>query len=119
MAALGRNRPCVSVGKRGPHEQPLRRLVAFTNKLAAIVGGGSGIGKVVAMAAARGGATVILSSRTRDKLQTAARDVSETEIAPVDMTDAASVEAWKAALPELDHLVISASSAAHGRCRKA
>jgi len=90
-------------------------MTDFTNKTIAVVGGGSGIGKAVAMAAARDGAKVILSSRTRDKLETAVRDMPGADIAPVDMTDAASVEAWQAALPELDHLVISASSAAHGR----
>jgi len=90
-------------------------MTDFTNKTVAVVGGGSGIGKAVAMAAARDGAKVILSSRSRDKLEAASRDVPGAEIAPVDMTDAASVDAWQAALPKLDHLVISASSAAHGR----
>lgn len=90
-------------------------MAQLKGKTLVIVGGGSGIGKAVAMAAAQSGAQVVLSSRTREKLDAAAQVVPGATVLPVDMTDAASVADWAAALPEIDHLVISASSAAHGR----
>lgn len=80
----------------------------------AVVGGGSGIGKAVAVQAVATGANVIISSRNRAKLETAVADLGAGTALPVDMTDTASVSAWADALPHLDHLAISASSAAHG-----
>ena len=90
-------------------------MAQLTGKTIAVVGGGSGIGKAVAQAAAQDGAQVVLASRSRDKLDLAARDIPGASVLTADMTDAASVADWGAALPEIDHLVISASSAAHGR----
>jgi NAD(P)-dependent dehydrogenase (short-subunit alcohol dehydrogenase family) len=89
-------------------------MARFDGKTVAVVGGGSGIGKAVATAAAREGAAVVLSSRNEAKLKAAAEGIAGAQVIPVDMTDN-GVAAWSAALPALDHLVISASSAAHGR----
>ncbi|MDX8355031.1 SDR family oxidoreductase [Cognatiyoonia sp. IB215182] len=90
-------------------------MAQLAEKTVVVVGGGSGIGKAVAVAAARDGAQVVLSSRSRDKLEAAAQDIPRAVVSPVDMTDPASVAAWQTTLPAIDHLVISASSAAHGR----
>ncbi len=79
-----------------------------------VVGGGSGIGKAIAAQAIAAGANVIISSRDAAKLEAAVAEFGAGTAVPVDMTDAASVAAWSAALPQIDHLVISASSAAHG-----
>ncbi len=80
-----------------------------------VVGGGSGIGKAIARACIGAGATVAIASRNVDKLAAAAAELGgETGYAGLDMTDAAAVEAWAAGLIKVDHLVISASSAAHG-----
>ncbi|MEM6663145.1 MAG: SDR family oxidoreductase [Pseudomonadota bacterium] len=86
----------------------------FTKKTVAVVGGGSGIGKATAIAAAAAGAEVIVSSRSKDKLDATVAEMGSGKAQPVDMTDPASLRKWANALPELDHLVISASSAAHG-----
>lgn len=86
----------------------------FNGQTIVVVGGGSGIGKAVAAQVMTAGAEVILSSRNADKLRAAAADIGASTVLPVDMTDTTSVTAWAAALPEVDHLVISASSAAHG-----
>lgn len=86
----------------------------FEGQTVVVVGGGSGIGKAIAAQAIEAGANVIVSSRDRAKLKTAITDLGTGTLLPVDMTDTASVAAWAEALPQVDHLVISASSAAHG-----
>ncbi len=87
---------------------------SLNGKTVVVLGGGSGIGKAIAQAASDGGANVVLSSRTRSKLEQVAETIGGASVVPVDMTDSASVERWAAELPQIDHLVISASSAAHG-----
>ena len=87
----------------------------FEDQTIAVVGGGSGIGRATAEAASREGASVILSSRNSAKLEAAATSMDNATALPLDMTDPASRAAWAGGLPALDHLVISASSAAHGR----
>ncbi|NOD35635.1 MULTISPECIES: SDR family oxidoreductase [unclassified Ruegeria] len=80
-----------------------------------IVGGGSGIGKATAKMAAALGAKVTIASRSVAKLQAAADEIGNgAQIAPVDTTDEARVTSWARRLGPVDHLVISASSAAHG-----
>lgn len=86
----------------------------FKGQTVVVVGGGSGIGKAIAAQAIEAGANVIISSRDNAKLKAAIADLGAGTALPVDMTDAASVAAWAEALPQVDHLVISASSAAHG-----
>lgn len=81
----------------------------------AVVGGGSGIGKAIAAQAVEAGAEVIISSRISAKLEAAVAEFGAGTSIPVDMTQPNAVAAWADALPEIDHLVISASSAAHGR----
>ncbi|MEM6678306.1 MAG: SDR family oxidoreductase, partial [Pseudomonadota bacterium] len=55
------------------------------------------------------------SSRNTEKLEATIAALGGGTALPVDMTEPASVAAWADALPPIDHLVISASSAAHGR----
>lgn len=86
----------------------------FENETIVVVGGGSGIGKAIATQAAKAGAAVIISSRDSAKLDAAIAEMGGGTIIPLDMTDGSSVESWADALPQFDHLVISASSAAHG-----
>lgn len=86
----------------------------FQGKTIAVVGGGSGIGKSVAQAVLANRGRVVLSSRNTDKFYAAAKAIGGGEVLPVDMADEGSVAQWAADLPLIDHLVISASSAAHG-----
>ncbi len=79
-----------------------------------VVGGGSGIGKAISAQAVAAGADVIISSRNTKKLERTVANLGASSAIPVDMTQLASVTAWASALPQIDHLVISASSAAHG-----
>ncbi len=86
----------------------------FQGKRVAVVGSSSGIGKAVAVLASGEGASLLLSSRSATKLEATAQEIAGARALPLDITDGASRAAWAAALPPLDHLVISASSAAHG-----
>ncbi|MEO0567834.1 MAG: SDR family oxidoreductase [Pseudomonadota bacterium] len=90
-------------------------MLDLTGKTVLVVGGATGLGRATAEMAAEQGAKVIVSSRNADRLEVAAKDIShDTAAAPVDMTNESAVKAWAAELPEIDYLVISASSAAHG-----
>lgn len=85
------------------------------DKHVVVVGGASGIGKATAKLASSLGAAVTIASRNLDKLRLATSDIgSNTSVAPVDMTDDAAVKTWASELGEVDHLIVSASSAAHG-----
>lgn len=86
---------------------------ALSGKHVVIVGGGSGMGRATAELAVSLGARVTIASRNADKLAVAAAGIGA-DVAPVDMTDEARVKTWAAGLGPVDHLVISASSAAHG-----
>ncbi|MEO1193875.1 MAG: SDR family oxidoreductase [Pseudomonadota bacterium] len=90
----------------------------FDGQLAVVVGGGSGIGRAMVERLVGLGGAAIIASRSADKLARVAEEIGPAVTArPLDMTDTGAVEAWAEALPEVDHLVISASSAAHGPFR--
>lgn len=73
------------------------------------------MGKATAELAVGLGARVTLASRNQEKLHAVASAIDgDVSVAAVDMTDEARVKAWAAGLGQVDHLVISASSAAHG-----
>lgn len=80
-----------------------------------VVGGGSGIGRAIAAQSVAAGAEVIVSSRNAVNLEHTIAEIGGGAAIPVDMTQPHSVASWVDALPEINHLVISASSAAHGR----
>lgn len=84
-----------------------------------IVGGGSGFGLATARAVVARGGSVTLMGRTADKLAAAARALDAPDrvaVHPLDMTDGAAVAGYFAGIEEgaVDHLVVTASTAAHG-----
>lgn len=90
-------------------------MYSLEGKTALIVGGASGIGRATAKMAAELGAQVLIASRSEAKLAKVAEEIGQgTKFSAVDMTDETAVRTWAAELPEIDYLVISASSAAHG-----
>lgn len=87
----------------------------LSNTRTVIVGGGSGIGLAVAQHVHNLGGSVIISSRTKSKLEAAAKEIGErAEVMPLDMRDEAASASWGAALPPIDNLVITASTTTHG-----
>ena len=81
-----------------------------------VVGGGSGIGRAIAEAVMALGGRVTIASRDKEKLDGVVAELGDGARAlAVDMTDEDAVAAWAKGVGPADHLVISASSAAHGR----
>ena len=92
----------------------MKAMELFDEKQVAVVGGGTGIGKAIGGAVHARGAGLVLSSRNEAKLKEVAVNLEGAKVLPVDMADTASIERWASQLPRIDHLVITASSAAHG-----
>lgn len=89
---------------------------ALTNKHIVIIGGSSGMGKAIAKLALSFGANVTIASRNTAKLEMAATELNHSQLSTmeVDTMDEQNVKHWAASLTPVDHLIISASSAAHG-----
>lgn len=80
-----------------------------------VVGAGSGIGRSVAVAASRAGASVILAGRKRDALEQTAKLASgPAHVNVIDATNEAEVEAFFAGTGAFDHLVSTISQGATG-----
>jgi NAD(P)-dependent dehydrogenase (short-subunit alcohol dehydrogenase family) len=78
------------------------------NKTVLIIGGGTGIGLVVAKLAANAGANVMLASRSADKLGKAAESIGHgTRLEQVDVTDETSVSDMFGRIGQIDHLVVT------------
>lgn len=91
-------------------------MEVLDGRTVAVVGGGSGIGRATALLAAASGARVVIGGRTADKLAAvvAAGPPGRILAEAVDHTDPVAVERFAAAVGELDHLVVTASSGVHG-----
>ena len=90
--------------------------MSLENSHVVVVGGGSGIGRAIVGALVARRARVTISSRNSGKLNSVASALGDSvSVAPVDMTDEAAVSDWATRVGSADHLVITASSAAHGR----
>ena len=90
-------------------------MAQLTGKIAWVTGAGSGIGEAAAIALAKDGATVILTGRTREKLESTARQIGNTgaaHVQPADLTDKTQVrrvgDYIKATFNRLDILVNNA-----------
>jgi NAD(P)-dependent dehydrogenase (short-subunit alcohol dehydrogenase family) len=73
--------------------------MSLTDRVAVVVGGTSGIGRVLALGLAEAGATVVATSRRLEQVAATAKELSafgrETLVVPCDVLDRASVVALK------------------------
>jgi NAD(P)-dependent dehydrogenase (short-subunit alcohol dehydrogenase family) len=84
-------------------------MSTLAQQTVAVVGASSGIGLAVARLAASRGASVVMLSRSRERLEQAAHGVAGAVRAlPMDMLDSAAVDAAMGSLDSLDHLVLTA-----------
>lgn len=75
-----------------------------------VVGGSSGMGLAAAQALAQENATIVIASRSSEKLEAAKVRISgEVETANLDFTDESAVEKFFAATGIIDHLVLAAA----------
>jgi NADP-dependent 3-hydroxy acid dehydrogenase YdfG len=82
-------------------------------KIAVVTGASSGIGAATARALAGAGFRVFLGARREERLREVAEPLGGTAL-PLDVTDAASVEAFVAALPPEVHVLVNNAGGAWG-----
>jgi len=84
----------------------------LAGKVAWVTGAGSGIGEAAALSLAEAGATVVLTGRRREPLESVAHRIGSRHVQPADLTDAAQVrrigEYIRSILGRLDILVNNA-----------
>jgi NAD(P)-dependent dehydrogenase (short-subunit alcohol dehydrogenase family) len=89
--------------------------MSFEGQRVVIIGASAGIGETAAGAFAARGATVVITGRSKERLDAAAQRIgAPVQVAELDATDRASLDAFFAAPETVDHLVLSASPGAVG-----
>src|SRR5258705_1946922 len=83
-------------------------------KTVGLGGGSAGIGLETARRARAEGAEVVLTGRTRDRLEQAAADVGAQSIAAFDATDPSALHDFFAGLPSVDHVLVTAGGPRYG-----
>lgn len=77
----------------------------FHGKRYWIVGASEGLGRALAQALDAEGALLVLSARSAQRLQDLAAELTDVQVLPMDVSDAASVAAAVSRLPELDGVI--------------
>lgn len=79
-----------------------------------VIGGSSGIGLETARQARAAGAEVVLTARSRERLDSAARELQARYTAAFDATDLADLEQFFSSVPgPIDHVMLTAGSPAY------
>jgi NAD(P)-dependent dehydrogenase (short-subunit alcohol dehydrogenase family) len=87
----------------------------FNGQSVVVVGGSAGIGEATARAFAEAGAEVVITGRSKTRLDAAAERIGRSvRVAEADATDAGAVAEFFGALGAVDHLVLAASPGAVG-----
>jgi NAD(P)-dependent dehydrogenase (short-subunit alcohol dehydrogenase family) len=87
----------------------------LTGKNVVVIGGSSGIGKEVARLARELGASVVIGSRSPEKLAAARGELGDdVRTGVVDILDEESMRSFFGAIGALDHLVVSVGDMANG-----
>src|SRR5579863_2879756 len=89
--------------------------MSFDGQRVVIVGASAGIGEATAVAFAQVGAHVVITGRSKERLDQAAQRIGyPVEIRELDATDAAAVSEFFGSAGPVDHLVLAASPGAVG-----
>jgi NAD(P)-dependent dehydrogenase (short-subunit alcohol dehydrogenase family) len=89
--------------------------MSFDGQRVVIIGASSGIGEAAARAFAGQRADVVITGRSKERLDQAAERIGyPVEVAELDATDRAALDAFFAPAAAVDHLVLSASPGAVG-----
>lgn len=89
--------------------------MSFDGQRVVIIGASAGIGEATARAFAAQGAAVLITGRSKQRLDQAAERIGyPVEAAEVDATSRAALDAFFAAAGTIDHLVLAASPGAIG-----
>src|SRR4051794_13222207 len=94
----------------GSDYSPSRRPPPGSGRTAVVTGASSGIGAATAARLAAEGFDVVVGARRVDRLETLAASIGARAL-PLDITDAASVEAFAAEVDRVDVLVNNAGGA--------
>jgi NAD(P)-dependent dehydrogenase (short-subunit alcohol dehydrogenase family) len=89
--------------------------MSFDGQRVVIIGASAGIGEATAKAFAAHGAAVVITGRSKERLDQAAQRIgSPVQVAELDATDRGALDALFAATGTVDHLVLAASPGAVG-----
>jgi NAD(P)-dependent dehydrogenase (short-subunit alcohol dehydrogenase family) len=87
----------------------------LSDQTVVVLGGSAGIGLETARAAADAGAQVVITGRSRDRLERAAAEVSASSTALFDVTDIAALDEFFAGLSSgIDQIMLTAGSPHYG-----
>jgi len=87
----------------------------FDGQTVVIIGASAGIGEATARVFAERGAAVFITGRSKERLDQAAQRIGlPVQVAEVDATDRAALDAFFATTGPIDHLVLAASPGAVG-----
>jgi len=89
--------------------------MSFDGQRVVVIGASAGIGEATARAFAAQGASVVITGRSKDRLDQAAQRIGyPIEVAELDATDRGALDAFFATAGTVDHLVLAASPGAVG-----
>ena len=89
--------------------------MSFDGQRAVIIGASAGIGEATAKAFAAQGAAVIITGRSKERLDQAAQRIGyPVQVAELDATNRGALDAFFATSGSMDHLVLAASPGAVG-----
>jgi NAD(P)-dependent dehydrogenase (short-subunit alcohol dehydrogenase family) len=89
--------------------------MSFDGQRIVVIGASAGIGEATAGAFAAQGAAVVITGRSKDRLDQAAQRIGHpVEVAELDATDRGALDAFFATTGTIDHLILTASPGAVG-----
>src|SRR5581483_12004750 len=93
-----------------------QRAPGLSGQTVVVIGGSSGIGLETARRARAKGARVVLTGRSRDRLDRAGAELDALRTAAFDATDPAALEQFFGDLPRpIDHVMVTAGRPYYGR----